>query len=224
MGGQGISQVVVYVVVLIALAYPLGMYMARVFGSLKAPRVPVGDRGRLLQARPHRPEARAGLEELRPLGRRFQPPLLGRAVRDPAAAGAPVPEPGQRAGRPLADRAEHDRQLRHEHELAVLRRRVHDVVPDPDGRPRRPAVRLGGGRHRGARRVRPRCRAALLEGARQLLGRPLPLVHLRAAAARGDPLRDPDLAGRAADLRRRTRPRGRSRARCRRSRAAPSPR
>jgi K+-transporting ATPase ATPase A chain len=36
-GGQGISQVVVYVVVLIALAYPLGLYMARVFGSLKAP-------------------------------------------------------------------------------------------------------------------------------------------------------------------------------------------
>ncbi len=38
MGAQGISQVVVYVVVLIALAYPLGLYMARVFGSLRAPR------------------------------------------------------------------------------------------------------------------------------------------------------------------------------------------
>jgi potassium-transporting ATPase potassium-binding subunit len=37
--GQGIGQVVLYVVVLIALAYPLGLYMARVFGSLKAPRV-----------------------------------------------------------------------------------------------------------------------------------------------------------------------------------------
>ena len=39
MSGQGISQVVVYVVVLIALGYPLGLYMARVFGSLRAPRV-----------------------------------------------------------------------------------------------------------------------------------------------------------------------------------------
>ena len=39
MGGQGIAQVVVYVVVLLALAYPLGLYMARVFASLKAPRV-----------------------------------------------------------------------------------------------------------------------------------------------------------------------------------------
>ena len=31
MNGQGITQIVVYVVVLVALAYPLGLYMARVF-------------------------------------------------------------------------------------------------------------------------------------------------------------------------------------------------
>jgi K+-transporting ATPase ATPase A chain len=33
MTGQGISQIVLYVIVLIALAYPLGLYMARVFES-----------------------------------------------------------------------------------------------------------------------------------------------------------------------------------------------
>ena len=38
--------------------------------------------------------------------------------------------------------------------------------------------------------------------ARQLLGRPLPLARLRPAAAGADPRRDPDLAGRAADVRR----------------------
>ena len=38
MSGQGIGQVLVYAVVLIALAYPLGLYMARVFGTLRAPR------------------------------------------------------------------------------------------------------------------------------------------------------------------------------------------
>jgi len=38
MGGQGISQVLVYAIVLIALAYPLGLYMARLYGSLRAPR------------------------------------------------------------------------------------------------------------------------------------------------------------------------------------------
>jgi K+-transporting ATPase ATPase A chain len=37
-GFQGPAQVVVYVIVLVALAYPLGMYMARVFSSLSAPR------------------------------------------------------------------------------------------------------------------------------------------------------------------------------------------
>ena len=49
-------------------------------------------------------------------------------------------------------RDEHDRQLRHEHELAVLRRRVHDVVPEPDGRARGAELRVGGsgyGRARG---------------------------------------------------------------------------
>ena len=39
MSGQGIGQILLYVGVLLALAYPLGMYMARVFGSLKAVQV-----------------------------------------------------------------------------------------------------------------------------------------------------------------------------------------
>jgi K+-transporting ATPase ATPase A chain len=38
MGFQGPAQIVVYVLVLVALAYPLGMYMARVFNTLNAPR------------------------------------------------------------------------------------------------------------------------------------------------------------------------------------------
>src|SRR5258705_11956987 len=33
MSGQGISQIVFYAVVLIALSYPLGLYMARVYGD-----------------------------------------------------------------------------------------------------------------------------------------------------------------------------------------------
>ena len=40
MSGQGVSQIVVYSVVLVALAYPLGNYMARVYadGSFAAGR------------------------------------------------------------------------------------------------------------------------------------------------------------------------------------------
>jgi len=37
-GFQGPSQIVVYVIVLVALSYPLGLYMARVFSTLGAPR------------------------------------------------------------------------------------------------------------------------------------------------------------------------------------------
>jgi K+-transporting ATPase ATPase A chain len=37
MTGQGISQIVVYAIVLVALGYPLGIYMARVYGTLGAP-------------------------------------------------------------------------------------------------------------------------------------------------------------------------------------------
>jgi K+-transporting ATPase ATPase A chain len=39
MGFQGPVQIVVYTIVLIALAYPLGMYMARVYSTLGAPRI-----------------------------------------------------------------------------------------------------------------------------------------------------------------------------------------
>ena len=38
MGGQGIAQILVYAIVLIALGYPLGLYMARVYGPEFQPR------------------------------------------------------------------------------------------------------------------------------------------------------------------------------------------
>ena len=109
--------------------------------------------------------------------------------------------PDHLKGVAAAHRAQHRGQLRHEHELAVLRRRVHDVVPDPDGRARGAELRLRSRRHCSARRGRARARAPLGGDARELLGRPLPLARLRAAAAGADPGRDPDLAGRPADVR-----------------------
>ena len=58
MSGQGIAQIVVYVVVLVALAYPLGMYMARVFGTPEARRASLAaiERGfyRLVRTDPKR--------------------------------------------------------------------------------------------------------------------------------------------------------------------------
>src|SRR3984893_16204738 len=37
MSGQSWSQILVYAVVLLALAYPLGLWMARVYGTFRAP-------------------------------------------------------------------------------------------------------------------------------------------------------------------------------------------
>ena len=111
--------------------------------------------------------------------------LHRRALRDPAPAGASLPEPGSPEGRGTAHRCQHDRELRHEHELAVLRRRVHDVVSDPDGRSRGAELRLRGGRHGSAGRRGPRDRAPVERQARELLARPLPVARLHPAAALG---------------------------------------
>ena len=50
-----------------------------------------------------------------------------------------------------ASRPEHRGELRDQHELAVLRGRVDDVLPDPDGRDHGADLRLGRGRDGGAR-------------------------------------------------------------------------
>ncbi len=134
-------------------------------------------------------------------------PRLHVRLRDPplplaAPSERPAAEPRRAGGRQLVGLHEHDSQLRDQHELAVLRRRVHDVVPEPDGRARGAELRLRGARHGRARRGHPRLRPALGEHRRQLLGRPLPLARLHPSSARGDPRRPARLAGRRADVRR----------------------
>ena len=133
-------------------------------------------------------------------GADLQRRLQCRALRHPAPAGPPLPEPGSHERRCAAHRCQHDCELRHEHELAVLRRRVHDVVPHPDGGPRRPELRLGGRRDGGPDRSHSRDRPPLERQAGQLLARPLSVARLHPAAAVDRPGGPADLAGRAADL------------------------
>ena len=99
--------------------------------------------------------------------------------------------------------------VRDEHELAELHRRVDDVLPHPDGRPRRPAVRQRGGRHGGHDRHDPRLLAQELADDRQLLGRRHPRHLLHPASDRGGrggdlhrPGRRPDPGGTGAHPRR----------------------
>ena len=84
---------------------------------------------------------------------------------------------------------QHGGQLHHQHQLAELRRRRHDVVPHADARPDAPELPVGGDRHRARGRADPRLRPRVDEDDRQLLGRYHPLHALH-----------PD-----ADLRRRSR-------------------
>ena len=59
-----------------------------------------------------------------------------------------------------ASRVQHRRQLHDEHQLAELRRRIHDVVFLADGRADHPQFFFRRRRHRGCRRARARHRAA----------------------------------------------------------------
>ena len=84
---------------------------------------------------------------------------VGVLVALPPAAGAAVAAAGQRDGRRRAlVCVEHRGQLRDQHELAVVLRRVDDGPPGADGRPGGAELRLGRRRHRGGDRVRPRLR------------------------------------------------------------------
>ena len=195
--------------------------MARVYARRLSRPLAVRARTRLLPARRHRAEREQDWKSYAKSVLVFSAPFFGLLYGCQRAPGAPVSQPRQPRRRPVAHRVEHGDQLRHQHELAVLRRRVHDVVPDPDGRAGRAELRLGRGRDGSARGGDSRLLAALaselgnfwLDLYRSLVYILLPLAIVLAVILR--------LAGRRPDL---PRPRdgahARGRAR-RRSRAAP---
>ena len=179
MSGQGSRRSSSTAVALVALGYPLGMFMARAYSREKLDPVERGFLRLLGRGSGDEQDWKSYAKTVLIFSVGFtRPPLC-----DPAAPGPSVPEPGSPEGRRAAHRGQHDGELRHEHELAVLRRRVHDVVPDADGRPRRPELRLGSGGHGRADRGRPRHRAPLEQQPRKLLARPLPVARLHPAAA-----------------------------------------
>ena len=175
MTANGIFQLALYVVVLLALAKPLGAYMARVYEGqpFGLDRV-LGWLERLIyRAGGVRPDAGDGLEDLRAGDARrstcaglLAVYLLQRLQGVPAAQPAGL---GRRLARLVV---QHRGQLRHQHQLAGLRRRDDDELPHADARPDRAELRLGGDRHGGAGRADPRLRAPLGADDRQLLGRP----------------------------------------------------
>ena len=77
---------------------------------------------------------------------------------------------------------QHLGQLRHQHQLAVVRARDDDELSHADGRAHGAQLRLGGHRHRARHRADPRLRPAFGAQHRQFLGRSDPLRALHPAA------------------------------------------
>ena len=175
MGASGWLQLAALGVALLVGARVLGAYIARVFGGRAAARGPRLRAGRARdlprRRRRRRSASSAGRVYARSVLAFSAVSVLG-LYAAPARPGRAVPQPDRRDGRPSGARLQHRRQLRHQHELAELRRRVDDEPPHADERARRAELRLGGGRHGGRDRARPRHHAAPQRDDRQLLGRP----------------------------------------------------
>ena len=161
MNALGIFQIVLYMVVLVALAKPLGAFMAKVYQGERTFLSPVLgplERG-IYRLGGVDPNAEVELEAL--CGRRaaVQPDRLPGRVSAAAPARRAAAQPaGLCRGQPGL-LVQHRRQLRHEHELAGLRRRVDDELSHADARARGAELPVRRIRHGGAGRADPRLRA-----------------------------------------------------------------
>ena len=182
---QAIAQLVVFLALLLVLAWPLGIWLAR---RRRGPPAALagardGGRARARTASPASTPARA-----RP-GKRYAlavvafnvlgvfvvyalQRLQGVLPFNPQAHGRRQPRLG----------VQHRDQLRDQHQLAGLHRRVDDELPDADAGAHGAELLLRRDRHRRGLGADPRLRGTLGGHRRQLLGRPDALDALRAAA------------------------------------------
>ena len=163
------------IIVLLACIGPLGRYMAKVYGGESAP----GDRVflpverliyRVMRVNPKR-EQRWNVYALAVLAFSFVS-VLALYLFQRVQSWLPL-DNGLRQRR-AEDVLQHCGQLRHQHELAVVLRRVHHGPPGPDVGPGRAELRVRGGRHGAGGRVHPWSGPAPWSDHRQLLGRPHP--------------------------------------------------
>ena len=210
----GWLQIALFCAIVVALVKPLGGFMTRVFAGERTFLSPIlgpVERG-LYRLAGRRCAGRAALDDLRVRDAAVQPRRLHPALRAAAPASRPAAQSARYGRGAAGPRVQHGRQLRHQHELAELRRREHARLPRADGRPHGAELRLGSDGHRARRGARPRLHPPLSLGDRQLLGRSDPDHALRPAADLRRLHAHPRLAGRAAEpcgLRRRGDSRGR---------------
>ena len=160
-------EIVVYLVLLTLLTPPLGYFMYRVYQSEKVGRVE-GVIYRIIGVDPMAEQT----------WRRYAACVLWFSLFCTLLdyvilrfqAHLPLNPLGPRRGE-RTGLVQHGDELHDEHELAGVRRRDHDELPDPDARPHVPELRVGGRGDGRADRADPRIHALEDEGARQLLAR-----------------------------------------------------
>ena len=181
---NGWIQIAIYCAIVVALVKPLGGYMTRVFNGERTFLSPVlrPVEAALYRARRRRRDARAALADLRRRHAALQRRRLPDPLRACCACKAVLPFNPQGMAAVPGSLLQHGRQLRHQHQLAELRRREHDVLSRADVGPDAAEFPLGGDRHRARGRADPRLRARLGEDHRQFLGRYDPLHALHPAA------------------------------------------
>ena len=152
MTANGYLQLVLYVVVLLALAKPLGSYMARIFEGQPAVLNTVGGPFERLLYRVCGVDPAKEMRWTQYALAMLAFNLLGAlAVYGLQRLQVYLPFNPQSFGGGITGLVvQYGHQLRHQHQLAGLRRRDHHELPHPDGRADRPELRVGRDRHRGA--------------------------------------------------------------------------
>ncbi len=114
------------------------------------------------------------MAHLRHLAVGLQRRLRPRPLRPPTVPELTPLQPHRRRRRSPGSGLQHGGELRHQHELAELRRREHHEPPHPDGGPGRAELRLRRRRAGRRHRLHPRPGPPSVRHHRQLLGRPGP--------------------------------------------------
>ena len=188
--------------IVVALTQPLGAYMARVFRDERVFLTPVVGADRA----PHLPGARGSIPSDEQDWKAYARSLIVFSLLSWLALylilrtqGDPAVQPRRLPLGPVGRQLQHRLVVRHQHQLAVLRRRDDAQLLRPDGRADGAELRLRRGRHRVARGADPRHHRPQRREPRQLLAGPdpQPLLHPAAALDRRRP--DPRLPGRAPD-------------------------
>ena len=182
----GVLQIAIFFGLILVCTKPLGAFMAtrvRRTAHLPASGSPVA-RSTHLQA--HRREGGSGaaLDPIHGRAAELQPLRLPADLPAAARTGLSALQSSalQRGQCSSGPGVQHRDQLRHQHQLAGVLRRIDHELFRADGRPGGAELRFGGRRHRDCGRAYPRVRPAGKEDHRQLLGGRHSRDRIRAAA------------------------------------------